>query len=176
MKQRDGPGDDLSVSIDPFHLDREWTAQPDRMQKAGDLLADAKDRADRAKSKLDVVKATVELMVRKKPSAFGLDKLTEPAVAAAVVASDQYQEAMGRFNKAKHRAALLGSLVDAMEQRKAALENLVKLHLAGYYSEPKAPRGATRDDALKMAAREIDAPMPEPRRKKKRWKHRGGQA
>lgn len=165
---------DLSVSIDPHRLDDEWTSQPDKMKDAGDLLADANDRADRMKGKLEVTKAEVELRVRQKWNLFGFDKQpTEAAVAATVLTTKAYRIALSRYNKARHRAGLLKSLVAAVEQRKSALENLVKLFLADYYSDPKAPRGATRGDALKLASRRLfdGIDLPDKPKKKKRLRH-----
>lgn len=166
-KRRSDPDDDLRVSINPHRLDEEWRSHPDRMQKVGDLLADATDRVDRMKSALELAEAEVELRVRKKPGAFGLEKATDASVKAVVACSDEVKEVTHRLNRAKHKAALLKSLYLARQDVRPSLENLVKLYLAGYFGDPKAPKGATRDHALSILMDDTSRPMERKRRKVK---------
>lgn len=167
-RKRDGPDDCLRLGLDPHNLDEEWVSHPDKMQEVGEMVAVANDRVDRAKSKLELVKAQVELKVRKRPAAFGIDKITETSVAAAVVCSDDYQEAVSAYNRAKLRAGELKAAYEARRDCRPALENLVKLHLAGYHSDPKGPAGAGHTEAMRMVSRDIDEPLPRLKKRKKR--------
>lgn len=163
--------DDVRVTIDPYRLDREWVDHPDQMQKAGDLVAAAQDLVDRLKGRLDVKKAETELAIRKNPGRFGLDKATDASVAAAVTAFRGVVRLVERMNRAKKNVGLLKSQYAARQDCRPALENLVKLNLAGYFAAPAGPKGAARDDALKMIARQLSEPMPDkPKTKKKRVK------
>lgn len=162
--------DDVRVSIDPYHLDREWQDHPDQMQKAGDLVAEATDLVDRLKAKLDLRKAELEIAVRKNPAKFGLDKATDASVVAAVTAHADVVELVRRMNKAKLAVGRLKSQYAARQDCRPALENLVKLFLAGYFSDPKGPKGAARTDALRMIAREVTEPLDDRKPKKKRVK------
>lgn len=164
MNKRDGP-DVLSTHLDPHRLDEEWVSHADKMQQVGEMVAAANDLADRLESKAKLVKAQVELRCRRKPSAFGIDKVTESIVEAAVIASDEYQEALRKYHRAKLRAAELRVAYDARKDCRPALENLVKLHLGGYHAEPKGPTGAQHSDAMRLASRDIEKPLT---RKKKR--------
>ena len=150
---------DLGVEIDPHRLDDEWVGQPDKMYRAGDILADAKDRADRAKARRHLVKAEVELRVRKNPAAFGLDRATEASIAAVIITVDEYKDALDKVHRTKLKVGRAAALEKATEQRKSALENLVKLHLANYYGDPQAPAGATRANAARIMAGRVSTPL-----------------
>lgn len=167
IKRHRDADDHLRVTIDPYRLDQEWTYHPDRMQKVGEMLAEANDRVDRMKSALDVCRADTELKIRRKPAAYGLDKATDNAVKAALECDEGVVAAVDRLNKAKRRAGLVKALYEARKDCRPALENMVKLYLAGYFGEPKAPAGAGREQALRIVADELFKPM-EDRKKKKR--------
>jgi hypothetical protein len=167
-RRRDGPDDYLKVTLDPHRLDLEWLNHPDRMQKVGELLADANDRVDRMKSALEVKKAQVELRIRKKPQLFGLDKVTDKSVEATMTANEEVTEATDRYNRAKHKAGLLKALYEARKDCRPALENLVKLFLSSYFGDPKAPKDATREQSLRFVAKELFEPLDDQPRKKKR--------
>lgn len=166
-RKRAGPEELLRLELNPHRLDEEWRDHPDKMQYVGEQLALANDLVDRMKSKLDLVKAQVELKVRKRPAAFGIDKVTETSCEAAVTASEDVQEAVRKFNRAKLRQGELKALYEARKDCRSALENLVKLQLAAYFSEPSGPAGAGRTEAAKAVARDIEA-LPRLKKKKKR--------
>lgn len=136
MEQRDFKKD---LMIDPEQLDLEWVNQPARFMFYAQQSAHAKDVRDRAKEKLEVVKAQVDGELRAGFAA-GEKKPTEAAIAAMVLQSKEYQNANESFLKAKLEADLLQAAVSAMDQRKSALENLVRLHAQQYFSGPKEPR------------------------------------
>jgi hypothetical protein len=125
---------------DPNRLDEEWQAQPELYHEAAVRLAEARNQYDMAKFDKDVVEAELDEEVRSYPHRFGLEKLTEPGLKQAIIRSQVFCKACRRLIKAKHAMDKRQADVDALDHRKKALENLVQLRLADYFSEPRVPR------------------------------------
>ena len=132
--------------IDPNELDREWVRQPGLYHKYAVDLADARRDFEQAKTALDIAAADVDSVIRSKPEKFGLEKVTESGVKAAVLSSREYKSATDAVHAARHRVDVLQAAVTTLDHRKKALENLVDLRLANYFSEPRAgtPRGSEK--------------------------------
>lgn len=126
--------------IDPDALDVEWLRQADLMFKYAKHAADCKKEVDDAKERLDVEKARIELNIRTDPESFGLPKVTEAGIQSAVLLTKEYKAAVQAYNEAKYEYEISVAAVRAMDQRKTALENLVKLLGVSYFAGPKAPR------------------------------------
>jgi hypothetical protein len=131
----------FNLSIDELALDKEWLGQPNLYLNYATKLADSKRRLDEAKNHLEVVTAELDRSIRLNPVEFGIPKITEGAVSSMISIQSVYQAAQKEVIEAKHEVAIHDAAVTAIEHRKKALENLVTLHLAGYYSEPKARQG-----------------------------------
>jgi len=146
---------DGDVSIDPHQLDREWLEQPRMYFRYAAALGDARRELDEAKSSFDLVKAEMYLEVRSNPGKFGLEKVTEKSLEAVVLSQNEYGQAQNEVIQAKHKVDILGAAVTALDHRKKALENMVTLHMADYYSKPRA-KGESKEavaDMEKKAAR-----------------------
>jgi len=130
---------ELELGIDQNDLDKEWVNQPSLYYKYATDLADAKQDLEEAKSDFDVVKAELDQTIRSFPEKYGLAKLTEAGVASAIPNQDRYKTARDNIIARKHDVDILEAAVSALDHRKKALENLVSLFLANYYSSPKAP-------------------------------------
>lgn len=128
------------IGIDPDALDVEWLNQPSLFLKYSEACAEARKKLDQAKERLDVVKADLDHRVREDPSVFGVQKVTEAAVSSAVTVHREYRESYKKYIDAKYEFDILSRAVQAFEQRKSALENLVRLHGQGYFAGPKEPR------------------------------------
>lgn len=126
------------IDIDDLRLDQEWLRQPRLYLKYAEKLADSKRSLDEAKNELEVIRADVAKMIRTSPESFGLAKATEGAVAETMVRQDEVRAAERAVVEKKYEVQILEAAVQAIEHRKRALENLVSLHLAGYFSEPRA--------------------------------------
>lgn len=134
------------TEIDQNRLDEECVSQPRLYMKYATELADAKFDYDEAKARFDVAKAEIQLDVRDNPEEFGLKKVTEATIEAAVIASEAYQTAQKKVNQCKHAVALLEAAVGAIDHKKRMLENLVTLHGQNYFSQPK-PKGMGKEQA-----------------------------
>lgn len=142
--------DELSLEIDDQRLDREWLRQPVVYRQLAENAANARFMLEQAKSDLDVVKADLYFDIAALPDKYGLSKTTETAIQSKIVQCESFQEAQDLVNERARSLGLAQALVSACDQRKQALENLVKLHLADYYSAPRA------DNSDKEAVEEME--------------------
>jgi len=132
------------LAIDPHRLDEEWLNQPALLMKYSELCAQSIHDYDDAQHACELTKAQTAHDARIDPDSFEIGKPTESAIKEAVALDEECKVATAKMHRAKHITALLQSATRALEQRKCALENLVRLHGQGYYSEPSA-KAATRD-------------------------------
>jgi len=127
------------IRIDEEALDIEWLEQASLMMKYARNAADARRELDRAKENFDIVKAEVDKDIRTNPDDYEVTKVTDASVAAAILGTEEYKEASQRLIQAKYEADIASSAVRAVEQRKDALENLVRLHGQQYFAGPRVP-------------------------------------
>lgn len=125
------------VQIDEHNLDKECIRLPSDYLKYASLAVDAKRDVDEMKNRLEVVHAELSKEIRSNPENFGLEKVTETAVASIVLVQPSYQKIVARMHKLKHEADLAQSVVWALEHKKRTLTLLVELFGMGYFSSPK---------------------------------------
>lgn len=128
----------IDIDIDRLHV--EWTDHPKHFHDAATALADAKKDVAEAEAALDLIEAELANAVRLSPSSFGLDKLTVDIVKDRVRVAPERVRAVHDLNVKQHAVDLLKALVDALSHRKTALENIVSLRLADYFSAPREPK------------------------------------
>jgi len=157
------------IKIDETALDVEWLNQPRLCLKYSQELAEAKKEVDQAKEKLDVIRADLDKEIRNNPKKFGMEKITEGAIQSNIVIHDLtldsplcnfiqsnivihdlFRTAETRLTEAKYKSEMIRAAVSAIEHRKDALENLVKLYGQQYFAGPKVPRDLSAE-ALKHA-------------------------
>jgi len=139
------------IYIDETALDVEWLEQPRLMVKYAKYAAEMRKRYDLAKEELEVVRAELDKSIRTDPERYGLAKVTDTAVSSIIVTSEEYQRASKAVADAKYESDLAMLVVKAFEQRKDALENLVKLHGQQYFAGPRVPRDITKERENKHA-------------------------
>ena len=139
------------IQIDPDALDIEWLMQPQVFLKYAELCVNAEMKYDRAKEKLEFVRASLDSEIRSNPIAFtGVDKKpTEAQINSIILKSDDYKQKLSLFNSRKRDFKLLSAAVKAFEQRKSALENLVKLHGQSYFASPNSNSERTLGDSYR---------------------------
>jgi hypothetical protein len=133
------------IKIDETALDIEWLEQPKLFMRYARYAAETQKMLDLAKTNLDLVKAELDKAVRENPDKFGIEKLTETVVLNTILSLPEYKEANEKYINAKFEAEIAKSAVRAFEQRKEALENLVRLHGQQYFAGPKVPRDLTAE-------------------------------
>ncbi len=144
------PDDFEVLNIDQNLLDREWLNQPRFFFRYAKQLADARRGYEEAKANLKIVAAEADKKVRDRATKMD-QKVTEAIVTATVQRREDYREAEQRVFNSKHNVDVLDAIVTALEHRKAALENLVRLHGQNYFSTPKV-QGDNKDmiDDMRM--------------------------
>ena len=127
------------IKIDEEALDIMWLNQASLFMRYAKNAAEARRDLDEAKQDLDIKKAEVDKAIREDPSKFGLEKITETAIQSAILTEGGYQKAFKTYLDAKYESDMASSAVVAMNQRKEALEALVKLHGQSYFAGPSIP-------------------------------------
>lgn len=141
------------VEIDPLALDKECIKQPSLILQAATTLADIRERVSELKAELDVLEADLQRRIRATPIKYGCDeKVTEKAIASAVILQESYREKQGEIRSCQHRAELAAAMVEALDHKKRSLTLLVELHGMGYFGEVKTSiegRDAVKDKSKK---------------------------
>ena len=131
--------DESVLNIDQNDLDREFCKQPRLYIKYATELADARLSLDENDVRLKTIKATLDSLIRSDPSAYNLpDKITETVIASTIIMQDEYTKAQRKVHTAQYKVNLLFAMVGALDHKKSALENLVKLHGQNYFSTPRS--------------------------------------
>lgn len=151
MKTKEAEEDFSFFDLNQNKLDEEWVRQPQLYYKYAALLADARAEQERAKNARDLCYADLDGDIRSHPDKYELQKVTDTSVENAIIRCEDYQEAVRRLIKAKHRADQLYAVVSALDHRKEALESLVRLFGQNYFSTPVA-NGELREEMIAAEA------------------------
>lgn len=125
--------------IDENVLDVELLEQPSLMAKYSRMLAEAQRDKDLAKESLDLMKAEIDLDIRDNPEKYKLAKITEAAITNCILMEEDYQAALKDLHEATYQVNVMHGVIKAIEHRKSALENLVKLYGQNYFAGPSIP-------------------------------------
>ena len=126
------------VRIDTEALDLEWTGQAELFLEYSLALTKARHELDRLKEQHELLLAKTDFRVRKELSAMGT-RVTEAMVTNTVTIDLDVVNASGKVLEKKYEVDVYLAIVKALEQRKDALENLVKLHGQSYFAGPQVP-------------------------------------
>jgi len=145
------------VSIDQSALDVEWLEQPRLMFKYGQYQAECKAMMDLRKEQMETQWAEVDGDIREDPGKYGITKITESAIKNAVLLDGDYQSAQEQYNEARYEYEMAKVAVVALDQKKTALENLVKLHGQMYFAGPSVPRDLSKEWEKREKGKRVDA-------------------
>lgn len=146
------------VSIDENNLDRECIKLPTQYLQAAFQSAEAKRDVAEGKSELSVVEADLNRAIRADPATYGIEKITESAINAAIATSKEYTKAKQALQEFEYYADLAQALVWALEHKKRSLTLLVELHGMSYFSKPKVSE-AGREAVERMTQRKVRRSM-----------------
>jgi len=135
--------------IDEDALDLEWLEQPALMRKYSRTLADLEHEYDEAKEELELIRAELDRDIRKDPEEFDVVKITETVIQNTIIMQERYEKGLEKFLNTKHEMKTARGVISSIEQRKSALENLVKLHGQNYFAGPAIPRDLREERELK---------------------------
>jgi len=161
------------LKIDPNQLDVEAGMQGEIFFKWAEASVEALREKDLSKLTLGVKIAELSQRARLDPDSFGITRVTEGGINAAVQVHPEMIEAQENYIEVSKNAGLLKEATNAMEQRKRMLEILVTLHGQQYFAGPSVPRNL--GDAWKEAQANRETNVQEKqrvkiRRRKKRKK------
>ena len=144
------------IAIDEQALDVEWLTQSQKMMKYCKMAAEAQRALNLAKENVDFVYATVNRAVRNDPESYGVAAgsrgITEDSIKSAIQVHPEYQAATKEYIDAKYEAEVASGAVRAFDQRKSALENLVRLCGQNYFAGPQVPRDLADERRMRDAA------------------------
>jgi len=128
---------ETDIDIEKSNLVEELIRQPQLFYDWAKMAASASVDTTAAKDKYDVMKAEIELRVRKHPALYDLpDKPTEAMVRATVVVNSKVKKMFKRYLEALRIEKLLSKAERAFEHRKSSLEGLVKTNAQFYFADP----------------------------------------
>lgn len=154
------------VTIDENALDIEWLEQAKLTLKYSAIKAKASFAVDEAKANIDMVKAELDKEIRNNPDDFEIPKVTESAIQAAIAVHPDFKEAQKEYHDAQYEYNMAWGAVNAIQDKKAALENLVRLHGQNYFAGPAVPRNLSKEWEDKQRQKKIDKKVKIKRRKK----------
>jgi hypothetical protein len=135
------------LAIDPFSLEKEWLLQPQLYMKYSELAAEAQKKRDKAKERLDIVRAELDDKIRSSPLEYGAPedkngspRITEAWISATILLQPEYSKAIAEINQTNYEYNLYSAAVRAFDHRKKALEMEVQLWSGGYWSAPNLPK------------------------------------
>ncbi len=146
--------ENVNVEIDENNLDRECINLPSQYLRAATAAAECRRAVAEAERSLDLVESDLSKEIRSNPSGFGLEKITEAALKATVIAQPAYQKVERRVAQARYESDLAQALVWAMENKKKSLSMLVELHGLGYFSDVKVSK-AGKEVVEQMTQRRV---------------------
>jgi hypothetical protein len=132
------------ISIDKYNLEDEWKRQPYVIYRWAALLAEAEKQVEVIKNRLELERSNLDAKVRTNPSEYGFkdSKVTETAIARALSSNEGLMKTQNELIEARRRYGVINAAYQAINHKRPALENLVKLFLNNYYSEPYVPKEA----------------------------------
>jgi len=129
------------AAIDPAQLDVCWLEQPNLVAKYGKALARAEMEAKQTAEDVKSIRSDIIIAISADPSPLGDGvKPTAPVVEAYYRQDADYRRAKARMIKAEATAERLRQCINALYNRRTALENLVRLHGQEWFAGPRAPR------------------------------------
>ncbi len=102
----------------------------------GKALAAAERKLSTLKNNLKVLCAQIVMAIQQDPKGWGIEKVTEKTMDAATETHPEVAALKGQIIEAEEEVKILQGFVYAIVDRKAMIENLVKLHGQQYWSKP----------------------------------------
>ena len=123
------------LKIDIHELHTNVAEQPSYCEEIGRLSAKAKAAAKRMKLDLDLMEAKLESNIRNNPDAYGVAKVTENAIKAAIIQNEEISRAKRALIDDEQCSDEFQVLVNAFEHRRSMLNNEVQLWSTNYWGE-----------------------------------------
>lgn len=122
-----------------------------------ELGAELKAQMHQARAQYDLMKAEVDADIRLDPEKFGLPKVTEAALQAAVIADKRVRTAHKDVLRTQRDSDMVQVLVTAFEHRRSMLNNEVQLYIANYWEQAQAASVGEKEDRAALRKERQDA-------------------
>lgn len=136
------------MEIDVLALDLEWINQPKKFMKYAEHQSQARKELDELRQAQKVKRSELLLEAAEGGENLIGGKPTVSAIDAWVESQKEYKEFIQEIINKEYEYNILSSAVKALDQRKSALENLVKLWQGSYFSGPREPRDFSASDGI----------------------------
>jgi len=146
---------DMTIDVDA--LDVEWAGQARLMLQYAKLASNTRLEVERIKEKLDILKAELDMKIRLDPEKYGIVKLTESVVSSTIITQKEYISVNEEYLLLQYENNMAQGAVKALDGKKTALENLVKLHGQQYFAGPSVPRDLSKEWERHERQRTVDA-------------------
>lgn len=133
------------LKIDESGLDVEWLRQPQLILKYSKIAAEKRKEIDLKKEALNIIRAEIDRAVRTDPEAYDIIKITETVVVNTIAEQPEYKAANQEVIEANYEYDMARGALQALEHKKTALENLVRLFGQSYFAGPTIPRNLTKE-------------------------------
>lgn len=147
---------EADLSIDKFQLDKECISHPGIFYRYLNAAVEAEQEVANKKDYLKVLIANTQIRIRENFNNEG-KKVTEGLIGAAVESDPDVIEAEKSLRMAQETSTKLNTAVRALDTKKSALDNLVKLYCAGYFSSKNS--GGAEFNKTEQVANEIRASL-----------------
>jgi len=133
------------IKINESALDIEWLRQPSLVFHYSKIAADQRKHLDKRKERLALIKADLDKEIRSNPEKYKLEKLTETGISNCILTQSEYTEAMADVIDTQYEVNMAQVAVAALQDKRTALENLVRLFGQQYFAGPSVPRNITKE-------------------------------
>lgn len=140
-------------NLDKYNLDEECLKQPQYYMKYAEKLASANKKVEQAKAAYNVAEAELQKKIRANPDKYCEGDSREGAIKAEITIRLAKHPAAKALIAAKHRQDVLQAAVSALDHRKRALQDLVQLFIAQYFSNPRLKGEDGKDVENKLKQR-----------------------
>ncbi len=124
------------TEVDILNLERECALQPRMVFKYVKMLNTTNTAMARAKSNMALVDAEIKEVIRKKPSKYGIEKVTVDALESVILLQPKHKKAQAKLLLLQKRWDIVNAAVQALNHKKSMLEQEVKLHGQNYFATP----------------------------------------
>lgn len=154
---------DKDLRIDPDSLDVEWLEQAPLAMRYAKHLVQCHSKVRQLEEQKKTVRSELILQANRDPEkCLGKEKPNAADIEAYYRNHDDYKDVIEQLNKALEEAEYTELAKNEVSfTRKAALENLVKLHAAQYFAGPSVPRDLNKEWEKHEKQRNADADIAE---------------
>ena len=159
VDQREVTPPGIRLEIDENILDQEWQGHAEQAFQWSMYAAECRRVVEENKSTVELAIAQLKRVaaeqddgIRREPLKYGMSvkggdgyvKMTEPCIANTVLLQPLYQKAEAdvhiarqKLTQAKYTLDVAEGAVSALKDRKHGIQDIVSLHLSGYFGSPR---------------------------------------